>query len=300
MHENGCMPDGDGFPIESNSVSPSIDPSERNFAPNALEPRSAPSQTLHGLFEAQAQRTPQWVAVLCDDQKITYAELELRANSLAQHLISSGVGRESLVGLYVERSLDLAVGLLAILKSGGAYVPLDPDYPLDRLTFMLADTGVTFALTQRRLVASLPRSLADYLCIDEFQGESSVVASSGHDTEPSGTDLAYVMYTSGSTGQPKGVMIEHAAVVNTILDINCRFQVGPTDRVLASSSFGFDLSVYDMFGLWAAGGSVVIPEPDAARSAAHWSALRASTKLRSGIQFRLHWKCYSPSLALHR
>ena len=219
------------------------------------------------------------VAVICGDRQLTYGQLDERASALARYLVHRGVQHESLVGLYIERSLELAVGLLAILKAGGAYVPLDPLYPSNRLTFMLADASIAIALTQRRLVGSLPPTSAEIINIDEFDDSHSVDCDGRCETEPSGDDLAYVMYTSGSTGEPKGVMIEHAAVVNTILDINRRFNVGPTDRVLATSSFGFDLSVFDMFGLWAAGGSVVIPNPDGARKAAHWAQLVRQNKV---------------------
>lgn len=237
------------------------------------------SATLHGLFEKQARLTPLAVAVICGDGQLTYRQLDERANALARSLLHLGVQRESLVGLYLERSLELAVGLLAILKAGGAYVPLDPIHPADRLTFMLTDASIEIVLTKRRLAGLLPPTLAEIVFVDEPDNPLSVNGDSRYGTDPFGNDLAYVMYTSGSTGEPKGVMIEHAAVVNTILDINARFNVGPTDRVLATSAFGFDLSVYDMFGLWAAGGSVVIPNPDGARQASHWAQLVCRNKV---------------------
>jgi amino acid adenylation domain-containing protein len=255
-------------------------PSKSSLSYNSIEESSSsiPS-TLHGLFEKQARYAPMAVAVICGDRQLTYSQLDQRASALARHLIRRGVQRESLVGLYIERSLELAVGLLAILKAGGAYVPLDPIDPADRLMFMLADASIAIALTQRRLVSSLPPTSAEIICIDELDDSHSTECDARRDIDSSGDDLAYVMYTSGSTGEPKGVMIEHAAVVNTILDINRRFNVGPNDRVLATSSFGFDLSVYDMFGLWAAGGNVVIPNPEGARRAAHWAQLVRKNKV---------------------
>lgn len=229
---------------------------------------------IHHLFEAQARRTPAAVAVLCGDQQLTYAELDRRGEAVAERLRGLGITTGSCVGLHVERSLDLAIGLLGILKSGGAYVPFDPAYPADRLTAMAADANIAVLLSQRALAGQLPESAAQVVYLDDIP---AMVDADPRPTpaEVSGRDLAYVMFTSGSTGRPNGVMIEHGGVVNTLLDINERFAVGPSDRVLALSSYGFDLSVYDFFGLWAAGGSVVIPDSDGAREPAHWEQLLA-------------------------
>ena len=236
------------------------------------DPATAPSTGIHQLFEAQARRTPSAVAVLCGDQQLTYAQLDRRGDAVAERLRGLGVTTGSCVGLHVERSLDLAIGLLGILKSGGAYVPFDPAYPTDRLTTMAADANIAVLLSQRALAGQLPESSAEVVYLDDIPAMA--------DADPrqtpaqvSGSDLAYVMFTSGSTGRPNGVMIEHGGVVNTLLDINERFAVGPSDRVLALSSYGFDLSVYDFFGLWAVGGSVVVPDADGAREPAHWEQL---------------------------
>ena len=245
---------------------------------------TAPATAIHHLFEAQARRTPAAVAVLCGDQWLTYAELDRRGNAVAERLRGLGIRAGTCVGLHVERSLDLAVGLLGVLKSGGAYVPFDPVYPADRLTAMAADANIAVLLSQRALAGQLPASWAPVIylddmpaCVDADSRPVSAEAASSEDAsvEVSGRDLAYVMFTSGSTGRPNGVMIEHGGVVNTLLDINERFGVGPGDRVLALSSYGFDLSVYDFFGMWAVGGSVVIPDADAAREPAHWEQLLA-------------------------
>ena len=227
---------------------------------------------LHGLFEAQAQLRPAAVAVICGDERLTYAELDRRANAIARRLRRLGVKRQACVGLHVHRSLELAAGALGVLKAGGAYVPLDPTLPVDRLATMAADANITVLVTQRALASRLPDASTTVLYLDDVPtprcGESGMDG-----MRASASDVAYVMYTSGSTGRPNGVMIEHGGVVNTILDVNERFHVGPDDRVLALSSYGFDLSVYDLFGIWAAGGSVVIPEPDRAREPAHWEQL---------------------------
>jgi amino acid adenylation domain-containing protein len=233
----------------------------------------AKPDTLHGLFDEQLRRAPAAVAAVCGDDRLSYRDLDRRARAVTHQLIRAGVRRGALVALCVERSLDLAVGLLGIAKAGAAYVPLDPTYPADRLAFALAETEVQVVLTQRRLLKHLPPSQAHILCCDEIQPLNGNGKKGSVSVTTAGSDLAYVMYTSGSTGQPKGVMIEHEAVVNTIVDVNQRFAVGPTDSVLALSSCTFDLSVYDMFGLWAAGGCVVLPGPAGARDPAHWARL---------------------------
>lgn len=229
--------------------------------------------TLHGLFEAQCRLTPAAVAAIYGDQRLTYAELNRRADAVAQHLVELGVRPGSLVGLFVERGLDLVVGVLGVLKSGGAYVPLDPAYPLDRLAFMLEDAEVQVLLTQQRLCSQLPHVNASLALIDGMSSACAGPRQANKPADATAHDLAYVIYTSGSTGQPKGVMIEHGAAINTIADINQRFGVTDQDRVLALSSYGFDLSVYDMFGLWSAGGAIVLPEAIHARSPAHWADL---------------------------
>jgi len=228
-------------------------------------------QTLHGLFELQVRRTPTAMAVACGDRQLTYRELDQRAQALARRLRRCGVQRGALVGLCVERSLDLAVGLLGILKAGAAYVPLDPVYPAERLAFMLADTEILVLVTQTGLKDHLPATQAQVIYLDEASQYEATLGNDSACPEIDGGDLAYVMYTSGSTGKPKGVMVEHGAALNTVVDINRRFGVGPNDRVLALSSYGFDLSVFDTFGLWAAGGAIVMPEAASTSQPAHWA-----------------------------
>jgi amino acid adenylation domain-containing protein len=236
---------------------------------------------LHELFSAQVQRTPEATAAICADQTLTYQQLDDAATHLAFSLQRLGVTPESLVGICMERSLDVLVGLLGILKAGGAYVPLDPTYPQERLAFMLSDSQVSILLTQASLVSKLPQHSVHTICLDTHwktqTHQESRITLKGNEAgrkdalhnEVTANNLAYVIYTSGSTGQPKGVMITHRSVVNTLLDINRRFQVGSGDRVLALSSLSFDLSVYDIFGSLAAGGTVVFPRPGAP-DPAHW------------------------------
>ncbi|MEG4394820.1 amino acid adenylation domain-containing protein [Microcoleus sp. BROC3] len=237
------------------------------------------NRCIHQLFEFQVKRSPEAIAVSLEGKQLTYQELNSQANQLAHYLKTLGVGPEVLVAACVERSLEMVVGLLGILKSGGAYVPLDPHYPQNRLAFMLEHSQTPVLLTQQYLVESLPEHQARVICLDGISETVDRFSEENPETEVTADNLAYVIYTSGSTGQPKGVAIEHRGAVNTLLDINHRFQVGAGDRVLALSSLSFDLSVYDIFGLLAAGGTVVIPQPSASPDPAHWVDTIAQTQV---------------------
>jgi len=180
-------------------------------ATQALFPQNV---CIHELFEAQVERTPDGIAVVFEDQHLTYRGLNTRANQLARHLQRLGVGPEVLVGLCVERSLDLVVGLLGVLKAGGAYVPLDPSYPPDRLAFMLADSQAPVLLTQERPLGDIPSSGMPVVCLDT---DWVVIAQESAENPVSAVqvdNLAYVIYTSGSTGTPKGVQVAHRGVGN--------------------------------------------------------------------------------------
>jgi amino acid adenylation domain-containing protein len=228
---------------------------------------------LHELFETQVKQTPDAVAVLYDSQQLTYQELNTKANKVAHHLRALGVGSEVLVGICVERSLEMVVGLLGILKAGGAYVPLDPKYPKERLADLLSDSRVSVLLTQQKLVTRLPEHEARVVCLD---ADWDVIDRESEENPDSGVqpeNLGYIIYTSGSTGKPKGVAIEHRGAVNTIIDINERFRVGTEDRVLNVCSLNFDLSVYDVFGLLAVGGAIVLPEASIAPNPVRWLEL---------------------------
>ncbi|MEO8305002.1 MAG: amino acid adenylation domain-containing protein [Betaproteobacteria bacterium] len=234
---------------------------------NATSAQFPRGRCIHALFEAQVLRTPEAVAAVFADEQLTYGELNARANRLAHHLRGLGAGPEVLVGLCVERSLDLVVGLLGILKAGAAYVPLDPGYPAQRLAFMLDDTKAPVLVTQQRLLALLPAAAAKVVCLDRdgaaIAGEPSTNPAGGA-TEK---NLAYVIYTSGSTGQPKGVMIEHRSVVNHFVGMVQRFSLGSEDCVLQSAPIGFDQSIWQILVPLVSGGRVALPEPDAHRSA---------------------------------
>ena len=167
---------------------------------------------IHQLFEAQVERTPDAVAVVFENEKVTYAELNRRANQLAHHLQSVGVRPETLVGICVERSIEMVVGLLGILKAGGAYVPLDPSYPTQRLALMLEDSGVKVLLTQQHLLKALPTRAATIVCVDKDREAIARKSEENPSCSVTGGNLAYIIFTSGSTGRPKGVQIQHARI----------------------------------------------------------------------------------------
>ncbi|RZU53337.1 amino acid adenylation domain-containing protein [Krasilnikovia cinnamomea] len=205
---------------------------------------------LHELFDRQALASPDADAVLAADRRLSYAALRTEARNLAGRLQAQGVAPGDLVAVLTERGWRQVVATLAVLYAGGAYLPLDPDWPQERRDRLVAESGACLVLGPD---------------LDVSPGGPALVPVS-----VTATDLAYVIYTSGSTGRPKGVQIDHRGAVNTILDVNERFGVGPTDRVLALSALSFDLSVWDIFGTLGAGAAVVTLEPDLARDPAHW------------------------------
>ncbi len=213
---------------------------------------------IHQLFEEQVQRTPDAVAVVFEDQHFTYHELNCRANQLAHYLKSLGVGADVLVGLCVERSLEMLVGLLGILKAGGAYVPLDPEYPQERLQFMLEDAQLSVLLTQQHLLEKLPEYQVQLVCLDT--GWQSIAQSSDADlvNSISSENLAYVIYTSGSTGQPKGVMIQHQSLVNLTQAAIVEYGVRNSDRILQFASVSFDVAAVEIYPYLSCGATIVL------------------------------------------
>ncbi|PCR95715.1 non-ribosomal peptide synthetase [Pseudomonas fluorescens] len=217
-------------------------------------------QSIHGLFEAQALRTPQAVAVLSGEQRLSYAELNARANRLAHHLRGLGVGPDARVAICVERGLEMVVGLLAILKAGGGYVPLDPAYPLERLAYMLEDSAPSAVLVQGSTRALLGEVAVPVVDLDHqnWQSQSSDNPSVDGLT-PQHT--AYVIYTSGSTGQPKGVINEHSGVVNRLLWMQDAYRLTAEDSVLQKTPFSFDVSVWEFFWPLMTGARLVMARP---------------------------------------
>ncbi|MGZ4111142.1 MAG: amino acid adenylation domain-containing protein, partial [Tumebacillaceae bacterium] len=230
---------------------------------NAQEYRK--DATIAQLFEEQAARTPDADAVVFGEERVTYAELNARAEQVAVYLRNRGVGPEVLVGIHVERSVEMVVGLLGILKAGGAYVPLDPAYPADRLGFILEDAQAKILLTQERLLGSLPEYQGEQICLDrdwaaiESEGAASA-GSSEHVKQASAENLAYLIYTSGSTGRPKGVAIEHRNAVAMIEWAKGVYAPEQLAGVLAATSICFDLSVYELFLTLSSGGKVIVAE----------------------------------------
>ncbi|HWU88469.1 MAG TPA: amino acid adenylation domain-containing protein, partial [Kofleriaceae bacterium] len=212
----------------------------------------------HELFAAQAAQVPDAVAVICGDLQLTYRELDARANQLAHYLRQCGVRRDVPVGLCVERSVHLVVGLLGILKAGGAYVPLDPTYPTDRLAFMLRDAGIGLLLTEAKLVDDLPVTGALVVCLDEDRDALAAQPVTAPAALLHGDNLAYVIYTSGSTGQPKGAMVTHRGLVNYLTYCVQSYGVADGGGAPVHSSIAFDLTVTSLLSPLAAGRPVVL------------------------------------------
>ena len=221
---------------------------------------------LHELFEAQAARSPQAVALCCEQQQLTYQELNERANQLAHHLRSLGVGSEDRVGLCVERSAEVVIGILGILKAGGAYVPLDPMYPKERLAFMLEDSRAKALLTQRWLMAALPDHPVHRLYLDTdweaIAKEQTSNLTSGAEPE----NRAYVIYTSGSTGRPKGVEVSHANVARLLAATQDWFHFDARDVWTLFHSYSFDFSVWEIWGALLFGGRLVVVPVEVSRA----------------------------------
>jgi len=220
------------------------------------------NKCIHQLFEEQIELTPNAIAVVCSEQQLTYLELNQKANQLAHHLQSLGVKPESLVGICVERSLEMIVGVLGILKAGGAYVPLDPSYPQDRLAYMLNDSGLKVLLTQEKLVRSLPKNQAKSICLDRDWGEIENYSPQNGINRVKSNNLAYVIYTSGSTGKPKGVLIAHQGLCNLALVQKKIFDVQPNSRILQFASLSFDASVSEIFMAIISGARLVLGTSD--------------------------------------
>jgi amino acid adenylation domain-containing protein len=214
---------------------------------------------IHQVFEVQVERTPDAVAVVFEDQQLTYRELNSRANQLAHYLRSLGVGPDVLVGFCVERSLEMVVGLLGILKAGGAYVPLDPDYPSERLAYMLEDSQMPVFVTTQKLSAALPEHQARVVCLDLDWGINSADSNVAPVTSVTDENLAYVIYTSGSTGKPKGVAIAHQNLVTAYLAWEDVYQLRTScTSHLQMASFSFDVFSGDLVRALCSGAKLVI------------------------------------------
>ena len=256
-------------PEQTVSQLPLLTESERNqllFDWNQTETDYKNELCLHQLFEQQVKQNPQVIAVKLEDEFLTYQELNCKANQLAHYLQSLGVKAESLVGIFVERSLDMIIGILGILKAGGAYIPLDIDYPQERIAYLIEDTQLSILLTQSQLLEQLPAFQGTTICLDQ---DWSIIAKQSKVSplvEVDQHNLAYIIYTSGSTGQPKGVMIEHRSVVNYILTTIREYGITSEDQVLQFSSICFDASVEEIFGGLLSGATLVLRTEEMLRS----------------------------------
>ncbi len=217
---------------------------------------------IHQLFEEQVARTPDAVAVVFENEQLTYHQLNCRANQLAHYLRSLGVGPDVLVGICVQRSLDMVVGLLGILKADGAYVPLDPNYPQERLSYMLKDSGVQVLLTHSKLLSSLPSHTVEVICLDTDWGAIEQQSQENLNAGVKSDNLAYVIYTSGSTGLPKGVMNTHMGIHNRLLWMQQSYQLTSSDRVVQKTPFSFDVSVWEFFWSLLTGAKIVVALPE--------------------------------------
>jgi len=236
-------------------------------------------ECIHQLFEAQAKRSPDAVAVKFESNQLTYEELNRRTNQLAHHLQKLGVGPEILVGISMERSLHMVIGLLGILKAGGAYVPLDPAYPADRLEFMLQESRARIVLTQQHLAKLIPPCDVQLICLDTTWNNIALEASDNVNSGVTADNLAYVIFTSGSTGQPKGVMVCHRGICNFLNWRRTYFPLTETDRLLQKTSISFDDSVWEFFEPLMTGAQLVIARPGGHQDTAYLAQMISEHKI---------------------
>ncbi|HEX8921087.1 MAG TPA: condensation domain-containing protein, partial [Pyrinomonadaceae bacterium] len=247
-------------PEQPISELPLLTESERQqllFEWNSTRKGAPEESSIHRLFESHVERAPEAVAVVYREQELTYAQLNRRANRLAHYLRSLGVGAETRVGLCVERSLEMVVGLLGILKCGAAYVPLDAEYPRQRLSFLLNDSGVRVVLVSAQTSESLPEHDARVVRLDDEQREMAGQSDANPDCDVQGDNLAYVCYTSGSTGNPKGVEVLHRAVLRLVCRVDY-VELDERQRIMHLAPLAFDASTFELWGALLHGGRCVL------------------------------------------
>lgn len=220
---------------------------------------------VHQYFEKQADKNPHHTAVVFRNESLTYAELEEKSNQLAHFLIAKGIGVEKNVGICVERSLEMVVGVLGIAKTGAAYVPLDPEYPAERLKYMMADSKAEMLLTASDLAGIFDYQSDFIIDLNRVNSEILNQPKTRPETEAQSDNLFYIIYTSGSTGNPKGSMNIHRGISNRLAWMQNHYLFDESDRILQMSSFSFDFSNWEIFGTLAAGAALIIPEPEAQR-----------------------------------
>jgi amino acid adenylation domain-containing protein len=235
--------------------------------------------TLHQLIEQQVQRTPDAIAVTFEGVSLTYIELNRRANQFAHNLQSLGIGPEMRVGVCMERSQEMVVALLAVLKAGAAYVPLDPSYPQERLAYMLEDAWVPVLLTQTALLAHLPSHVAKTICLDTFWETERCEAETNPASGVQPDNIAYMIYTSGSTGKPKGVMNTHRGIVNRLYWMQQQYGLTKREHVLQKTPFSFDVSVWEFFWPLLSGACLVVARPGGHLDTAYLASLIADQRI---------------------
>lgn len=235
--------------------------------------------SLVDLFETQAAANPEAIAVIFEQEQLTWRELNERANRLAHHLKKLGVQCDELVGICMERSVEMLVAVHGVLKAGAAFFPLDPEYPSERLLYLLRDAQAPVLLCQKRFAEMAITEQTKVICLDAawetFAGESS----ENIEVKPAAEDLAYVIYTSGSTGQPKGVMVPHRAICNHLFWMQSCFPLARPDRLLQKTSFSFDVAIWEIFAHVVSGVSLVMAKPGGHRDTAYLSELMAAKKI---------------------
>jgi len=259
---------------------------------------------IHDLFEEQVQRTPDSVAVMFDGRQLTYAQLNARANQLAHHLQTLGVGPEVPVALCMERCPEMVVGLLGILKAGGAYVPLDPAYPKERLSFMMEDAQAAVVLTRGHMVERVPEHGIRAVCVDSGWEAIAERSEKNPVSRATARNLAYILYTSGSTGQPKGVMVEHRGLCNAINWITHTLDLSAEDRCFLKTPITFDAAGREFFPTLVTGGRLVIAEAGGHRDSRYLAETMRSARISifhcvpSLLQFLVEEPAFDDSLAL--
>lgn len=275
-------------PAQSIAVLPLLTPNEREQVVQEWNRTEQIYQqhTVIGFFETQAAKTPEAVAVEFGEQRLTYAELDRLANQLARYLNKNGVMPDACVGICLQRSLDMTVGVLAILKAGAAYVPLDPQYPSSRLSYMLQDAKVELLLTQQQFQSTFAGLVKTIVCLDKCGNDVSQQSPEKNVVRADADNLAYVIYTSGSTGKPKGVAMVHGALANLLNWQVSRARPGSPFRTLQFTSLSFDVSFQEIFATWCAGGSLVLVDEDTRRDPfLLWQAIRENQVERLFIPF---------------
>jgi len=242
---------------------------------NQTETGAPRKQCAPELFEAQAERTPEAVAVIHGDRQLSYGELNRRANQLANYLREWGVGPETVVGLYIERSPEMVIGLLGVFKAGGAYLPLNPNYPLERLAYLLDDSQVSILLSQASLAERLPATEAPLICLDDDWAMIDREEAENPAPMAVAGNLAYVIYTSGSTGYPKGVRICHEGLGNLVEQQILAFDLKPHDRVLQFASLSFDAAIFEILMAFGSGATLCLADEE---------RLRPGTELRQLLE----------------